>query len=125
MGLAFLAIHFLPATRLRPMAIDAMGEGAYMGVYSLVSLVLFVLWVMAFNATAYDAPLWTYPGWWPWLKSLIMLFAALLLIGAFSSPNPSVPQGGKLLDRPDVGTGIMAITRHPGLWAFGLWASCI
>jgi uncharacterized membrane protein len=120
-GLAFLAIHFLPATRLRPAAIGAMGEGGYMGLYSLVSLVLFVLWVMAFNATAYDAALWTYPDWWPWLKALIMLFAALLLIGAFSSPNPSVPQGGKLLDRPDVGAGIMAITRHPGLWAFGLW----
>jgi uncharacterized membrane protein len=104
------------------MAIAAVGEGVYLGIYSLISLALIYWWVNEFNATAYDAPLWRYPDWWPWLKAALLLFAAVLVVGAFSQPNPSVPQGGKLLDRPDIGTGVFAITRHPGMWGFGLWA---
>jgi uncharacterized membrane protein len=124
-GLAFLGIHILPATPLRQKAVAAIGEGAYLGMFSVVSLALIWLWVRAFNATAYDAALWSYPEWWPWLKAAIMLIAALLLVAGLSSPNPTLPQSGKLLERPDVGAGIFAVTRHPLMWSFGLWGSRI
>jgi uncharacterized membrane protein len=32
-----------------------------------------------------------------------------------------LPQGGALLERPDVAAGIFAVTRHPLMWSFGLW----
>ncbi len=121
-GLLFMGIHFLPGTPLRGAAINAVGEQVYLGIYSVISLALIWWWVTAFNATAYDVPLWVYPGWWPWVKAALLLFAAVLLVGAFSQPNPSVPKGGELLGRPDIGSGVFAITRHPGMWAFGLWA---
>ena len=121
-GLLFMGIHFLPGTPLRAAAINAAGEQVYLGIYSVISLALIWWWVNAFNSTAYDAPLWVYPGWWPWVKAALLLFAAVLLVGAFSQPNPSVPKGGELLDRADIGSGVFAITRHPGMWAFGLWA---
>ncbi len=120
-GLVFLGIHAVPATPLRQTAVGAMGEGAYIGVYSLLSLAAIWWWVNAFNGTPYDAAAWSYPGWWPWLKAAIMLLAAILFVGGLSSPNPTLPQGGKLLDRPDVGQGIFAVTRHPLMWSFGLW----
>jgi uncharacterized membrane protein len=120
-GLAFLAIHLVPATPLRRAAVAAIGEGPYTGVFSALSLVLIFLWVRAFNATAYDPALWTYPGWWPWAKAAILLLAAILAVAGLSSPNPTLPNKGQLLERPDVGAGVFAITRHPLMWAFGLW----
>ena len=111
-GLVFLAIHIVPATPLRRTAVAAMGEGAYMGVFSVLSLLSIWWWGSLVNDTAYDAAAWSNPGWWPWLKAAIMLLAAVLFVGGLSSPNPTLPQGGKLLDRPDVGQGIFAITRH-------------
>jgi uncharacterized membrane protein len=120
-GLAFLAIHVVPATPLRQAAVGAMGEGAYTGVFSILSLVLLVLWARAFNATGADAALWSYPVWWPWLNAVILLFAAILAVAGLSTPNPTLPNKGQLLDRPGVGAGIFAVTRHPAMWAFGLW----
>ncbi len=120
-GLVFLAIHIVPATPLRRTAVSSVGEGVYMGVFSLLSLAVIFLWVRAFNSTPYDTPLWSYPVWWPYLKALILLFAAVLFVGGLSSPNPTLPQAGKLLERPDVAAGIFAITRHPLMWSFGLW----
>lgn len=121
-GLLFLAIHLLPSTPLRSAAIGAVGESAYLGIYSLASLVALFWWVSNFNDAPVDMPLWVYADWWPWLKAVLLLFAAILLVGGFTSPNPSVPKGGTLLERPDVGQGIFAITRHPGMWGIGLWA---
>jgi uncharacterized membrane protein len=121
-GTIFLLIHYFPSTPLRGRVISAIGESAYLGAYSLLSLVVIIWWVSAFNNTPGYAPLWFYPDWWPWLKALLLLFAAILLVGAVSSPNPSVPKGGALLQRADIGEGVFAITRHPGMWAFAIWA---
>jgi uncharacterized membrane protein len=120
-GLFFLAIHVLPVTRLRGQAIAAIGEGPYLGVFSLVSLLAIWWWVRAFEDAPYDARLWSYAAWWPWLKAALVLFAFILLVAGLSSPNPTLPRGGNLLDRPDVGAGIFAVTRHPAMWAFGIW----
>jgi len=34
-----------------------------------------------------------------------------------------VPRGGALLEHPNIGQGVFAITRHPGMWAFAIWAT--
>ncbi|MBX2805226.1 MAG: NnrU family protein [Hyphomicrobiales bacterium] len=121
-GIIFLFIHYLPSTPLRSRAIAAIGESAYLGIYSVVSLFIFIWWANSFNNTPGYAPLWFYPDWWPWVKAALLLFAAVLFVGSLSSPNPSVPKGGTLLERADIGEGIFAITRHPGMWAFAIWA---
>lgn len=120
-GLAFLAIHIIPATPLRRSVTAAIGEGPYMGLFSLLSVILIFFWVQGFRSAGSDAVLWAYPAWWPYLKAVILLFAAVLFVGGLSSPNPTLPRAGQLLERPDVGAGIFAVTRHPMMWAFGLW----
>jgi uncharacterized membrane protein len=120
-GLFFLAIHIAPGTPLRGRAVASMGEGAYLGVFSLLSLLAIWWWVRTFESAPSQAGLWSYPQWWPWLKAAILLFAFVLFVAGVSSPNPTMPNAGKLLDRPGVGAGIFAITRHPLMWAFGLW----
>lgn len=120
-GILFLGIHIVPATPLRARAVASMGEGAYMGLFSLLSLAIFAWWAAAFRATPSDPAAWDYAAWWPWLKAPLLLLAAVLFVGGLSSPNPTLPNGGKLLGRPDVGQGVFAITRHPLMWSFALW----
>jgi uncharacterized membrane protein len=120
-GLLFLAIHFVPATALRSRAVAALGEDRYMGLFSAASLAVFGFWAWAFAQAPGDERAWFYPAAWPWLKAAILLFAFMLFVGGVSSPNPTAVRQGPLLDRPDVGSGIFAITRHPVMWGFGLW----
>jgi uncharacterized membrane protein len=120
-GLVFLLIHVLPVTPWRARTVAAIGEGAYLGLFSLVSLIVFALWAWAFEAAPADPRAWTYPLWWPWLKAVIMLLAFVLAVAGISSPNPTLPNAGTLLERPNVASGIFAITRHPVMWAFAIW----
>lgn len=122
-GLVFLAIHILPVTQLRTKAVAAIGEGAYLALFSLASLIIIVWWVNAFVNAPPGARAWDFASWWPWAKALILLFATILLVAGLSSPNPTLPRAGKLLDRPGVGAGVFAITRHPVMWALGLWGA--
>jgi uncharacterized membrane protein len=122
-GLLFLVIHIVPVTQLRARAVAAIGEGPYLGLFSLVSLILIIWWVNAFVNAPSGGRAWTFASWWPWTKALILLFASILLVAGLSSPNPTLPRAGKLLERPSVGAGVFAITRHPVMWALGLWGA--
>jgi uncharacterized membrane protein len=120
-ALLFLTIHIVPATPLRGGAVARIGEGAYLGVFSIASLIAIWWWWRAFEEAPRDAGLWSYPLWWPWLKAAILLFAFVLFVAGLSSPNPTLPGAGRLLNNPDAGAGIFAVTRHPLMWSFGLW----
>ncbi len=120
-GLIFLAIHLVPATRLRAQAMAAIGEGPYTGLFVVASLASFFFWAWAFEQAPVGERAWYYPDWWPWLKAMIMLLAFILLVGGLTSPNPTAVRQGEFRERPDVGHGIFAITRHPLMWAFGIW----
>lgn len=123
-GFAFLALHAIPATPLRPRLAAAIGEQAYLGVFSLLALIILVLWTRAFAAVPPEPGLWFYPGWWPWLKAAIMLFASFLFVAGISTPSPTAIRAGEtapaLAAEPK---GIFAITRHPFLWSAGLWGA--
>jgi uncharacterized membrane protein len=51
----------------------------------------------------------------------LMPFILVLAIGGFTAPNPSAV----MMAAPESGwqpKGILTVTRHPVMWAFGLWA---
>jgi uncharacterized membrane protein len=122
-GFAFLALHTVPATPLRPRLVAAIGEKAYLGVYTLLALILIVLWTRAFAAVPPEPGIWFYPDWWPWLKAAILLFASFVFVAGVSTPDPlAVAPGQPLPERPGTPKGIHTITRHPFLWSAGLWA---
>ena len=47
-----------------------------------------------------------------------MWLAAILLVGSFVG-NPALPGAGGPKGAP---TGVLAITRHPMMWSFAIWA---
>jgi uncharacterized membrane protein len=117
---AFVGFHFLLSHPLRAPLVSAIGAGPFQGLYSLVALVSFAWIVLAFRAVPPE-PLWWVPGDLLWLAAtLAMLLASILFVGSLFG-NPAFP------GRPDTGAaptprGVFAITRHPMMWGFALWA---
>lgn len=121
--LGFVGGHFLLSHPLRPALVKRLGEGGFLGVYSLVALFTlgWMIWAgIAMEPTTihWTAPLWFYD----WAAPILMLLASILLVGA-NIRNPAFPDPdgtAAAIMRP--ATGVFAITRHPMNWAFMIWA---
>lgn len=118
---AFIGTHFLMSHPLRAAMVARLGQGAFAGVYSVVSLATFVWMIRAYQATADTAPLWAVgDGIW-WVASLIMLLGSILFAGSMFG-NPALPAPGAEALASAPARGVLAITRHPMMWGFALWA---
>jgi uncharacterized membrane protein len=125
-ALVFLGIHLLiSGTRARDAITSAMGEGPYMGLFSLASVVVIGWLCVAYNmaqASGQDAQLYDLG---PAVRSLAIPVVALsFLIGVpgLLMPNPtSVGQSGAVAKDNTV-RGILRVTRHPFLWGVAIWA---
>lgn len=115
---AFVGSHFLMSHPLRAGMVARLGTAAFQGVYSLVSIVTFGWMVWALRRVGPEAFLWTAPGWLWWLASALMLISSILLAGSFVR-NPALPGAPAATGEP---RGVLAITRHPMMWAFAIWA---
>ncbi|MGC2525923.1 MAG: NnrU family protein [Stellaceae bacterium] len=121
-GIAFCGSHtLLSSTRLRGSLRDQIGEQGYLMIYSLTALVTFAWFVVAFARAPY-VPLWSPPAWTAWVPVVVMPFAALLLVAGYSTPNPTAVGMERAARADDPAPGIMRVTRHPVMWALGLWA---
>lgn len=118
--LAFILPHLVVTpTGLRPALMGAMGEKAYLALYSIVSIAALVWMAMAYGDAPYVA-VWEPPVGLRHLSLLLMPVAAVLLVLAVASPNPTSVAGKAALEKGEA-RGIFAITRHPMMWAFVLW----
>ncbi len=116
--LVFLGIHIVPSTPLRALAVKAIGERAYLGLFSFASLAG-LLWMSAEYARAPMEALW------PGLRLLPLVltpFAFVLLACGLLARNPALLGQAGALKREDPARGIIRITRHPVMWAIMLWA---
>ncbi len=120
-ALVFLGLHLLPSTPLRPWAVGRLGEKAYMGAFSLLSLGGLIWLIAAYNAAPTGEPLWVIGPLWRWANALLMLAVLVLLVAGALSPNPAVAGGAAALRRKEPWRGVFAVTRHPLMWAIGAW----
>lgn len=118
----FVGTHLVLSHPLRAPLVRRIGEGRFLGLYSLIALATFLWMVMAARAMPPQAPIWSPSGWGWMLASLAMLVASVLLAGSFFG-NPASPDPAHRLTVPDRAAGVYAITRHPMLWSFILWAA--
>jgi uncharacterized membrane protein len=116
----FLATHWVSSTPLRGALVRAAGERAYRGLYVVVAFVTIGWMSWAFRHAPY-VPLWSGEEFKAWAV-LVMPFVLILLVCGVTSRNPTaVGQEGALRSSSDP-AGILRITRHPALWAIGIWA---
>ncbi|MGC4249977.1 MAG: NnrU family protein [Sphingobium sp.] len=119
-AIAFVGTHFLLSHPLRAPLVGRWGEKGFLGVYSLVAAVTLVWLILAYRASPLTPMLWPVgDGLWM-AVTLLMLLAAILLMGSLIG-NPALPDPEGRLTVPAQAKGVYAITRHPMMWAFALW----
>lgn len=123
----FLAIHFLVSgTRLRDGIVGVIGEGPYMGLFSLASLGAIVWLVISFNhaqAGGNDALLYNLGAGVTHLAIPVVLLAFLIGVPGLFTPNPTSVRQKSVATKPDAVRGIVAVTRHPFLWGVVIWSA--
>ena len=122
-ALLFVLQHLgITSSGLRTALVGRVGEKAYLGVYSLLSIVIFVSLVRAYNDSVPSMMLWPTFEWMRVLALCVMPVALFLLIGGLVHRNPSTV-GVVLDDGEEVPvTGVIRITRHPVQSAILIWA---
>jgi len=117
----FVGGHFALSHLLRGPITRLAGAQGFRAIYTLVAA-LGLGWMIHAHATAPYVALWGDPIWARHLLLLIMIFAVAFAVIGFTTPSPSFVGAEKISMDYAHGLGIQAVTRHPGLWGFGLWA---
>src|SRR5438552_3926116 len=121
-GGAFCGSHvLLSSTRLRGSLRDQLGERGFLAVYSVTALVIFAWFVSAY-AGAPTIVLWPRQRWTALVPVLVMPLATILLVAGYSTRNPTAVGMERSASADDPAPGILRVTRHPVMWAIGLWA---
>ena len=120
-GVVFLGSHILiSSTPLRGTLRESLGEGGYLGLYSVLAAVT-LGWFIAAFIRAPTMPVWLPPLWTHWIPVLTMPLASILLVGGIATRNPTAVGQERRAREDDPAPGILRITRHPVMWGIGLW----
>lgn len=118
-SIAFVGLHFLLSHPLRGSLVRAMGERGFQALYSLIALITFGGMIYYYRKIGREPAIWDLgeAGWI--VATILMWLGSILFVGSFVR-NPALP--GARLARGLAATGVFAITRHPMMWGFALWA---
>ena len=122
-NVAFVGSHFALSHPFRAPLVRMAGERGFLGLYSLVSLASFAWVVIAFRAVGPGGvQAWDGSGTAPWIAaSVLTVLASTLLVGSLRG-NPALPDTAAEAVAAATPTGVFAVTRHPMMWGFALWA---
>lgn len=119
-SLAFVGTHFALSHPLRAPLVARLGEKGFLPLYSLVAFATLGWMILAFRA----APTADLPGSGEigWIASTLLTIPALLLFLGSLRNNPALPAPGAMAAAAREPAGVFAVTRHPMMWGFALWA---
>lgn len=121
-GIAFCGSHILlSSTGLRGTLCDQLGERGFLAVYALTAVVTFAWFVGAYSQ-APTVMVWTTQRWTAFVPVAVMPVATVLLVAGYSTANPTAVGMERAAGADDPAPGILRVTRHPVMWAIGLWA---
>lgn len=120
-AITFVGTHFVLSHPLRRPIAGAIGEGAFLGLYSVVAVAALLWLALAYRASPASPPLWPVGNILWAIVTVVMLLASILLMGSVIG-NPANP--GPPAQLPEAARGVFAITRHPMNWSFALWGGC-
>jgi uncharacterized membrane protein len=116
----FIATHFVPSTPLRPGLVAMLGEKAYLGLYSLVSLAAIGWMIWAYVKAPYER-VWVGDEFKVWALVLMPVALVSVIAGGMTRNPSAVRQEGALASMGEP-RGILRVTRHPIQWGIALWA---
>lgn len=119
---SFVGGHFLlSSARIRGVVTGVLGEAGYRVGYSLVALASLTWTVFAFGAAPY-VEIWAPYAGLMHVPTVLMPIACVLAVAGVTTPTVTMVGGEALAQNPQPVSGITTVTRHPFLWAVGLWA---
>ncbi len=120
---SFVGSHLLLSHPWRRPLVSRLGESGFLGLYSAVAAATLAAAAIGYRVAGPETPLWAI-GDGLWLAAtVLMLLASVLLVGSLVR-NPAAPRLGSDADTPaGPPAGVFAITRHPMMWSFALWAA--
>jgi len=120
-NIAFVGSHFAMSHPLRARLVKAVGPGGFQGVYVAVSAATLAWVYFAFTA-APPADL-SGSGEVGWIIATVLMLPAMVLLAGSFVGNPALPTPMAEAQARAEPKGVFLITRHPMMWAFGLWAA--
>jgi uncharacterized membrane protein len=121
-AIVFVVLHILPAMKIRERIIKKVGDPAYMGLFSLASILGMAWLITAYRDAPASTPLYVMGPALNWFTIAAMLIPIILVVSGMTSRNPSSILGKEALKTPHSWNDIFAITRHPVMWAIMIWA---
>ena len=122
-SITLIGTHFAMSHPLRARLVSTLGQGGFMGVYSLVSLACILWMYFAFTAVQPGAPpLWTGFDSVSWAVASVLTLLAMVLYAGSMVGNPALPAPGAEQAAQADPKGVFLMTRHPMMWGFALWA---
>jgi uncharacterized membrane protein len=94
--------------------------GPFQGLYSLIALLTIGSMIYFYRIIGREPTLWAVDDAIWAAATVLMWLGSILFVGSFAS-NPALP--GARLERGRTPQGVFAITRHPMMWGFAIWAS--
>lgn len=125
----FLGLHLvISGTPLRGALVRRLGQGPYLGLFSLASLGGIFWLATAYNDAAVNPDNLMLPGfplplWFAHLGGPVMLIAFLFAFIGLTTPSPTAVAGENKVDSPKAVRGVLRVTRHPFLWGAMIWAA--
>jgi len=117
----FVGSHLALSHPLRHGLASRLGERGFQIVYSIVAIATFIMLVQAWRGMPPEPPLWAVGDALWIVASIIVLFASVLFMGSLIG-NPALAAPGAAAAAQGAPRGVFAITRHPMMWGFALWA---
>lgn len=118
---AFVGTHFALSHPLRAPLVRSVGQQGFMLVYALVAFATLGWMAHVYQTMPEQAPLWPVgdPLWA--VATIFMLLASILFVGSLIG-NPALPDPKAATKPVPAARGVFAITRHPMMWSFAIWA---
>ncbi|MFM7404019.1 MAG: NnrU family protein [Erythrobacter sp.] len=119
-NIAFVGSHFAMSHPLRAPMVKALGAGGFQIAYTLVSFAALGWVYFAFTA----APPADLPGSGEigWIIATLLTWPAMVLLAGSFVGNPALATPMAEAQTHAEPKGSLRVTRHPMMWAFGLWA---
>src|SRR5690606_17261651 len=111
----------LSSTTLRGTLREKLGERGYLALYSALALVTLSWMAVAYGHAPY-VPLWDLGRLGRHVPLVVVPIASILLVGGLVAPNPTAVGMERAAAADDPAPGVLRVTRHPVMWAIGLWA---
>jgi len=119
--LAFVGTHLLMSHPWRAAMVRQFGQGGFLGIYSIISLITFSGAVIAFGKASPAPQLWSGEALVPWLLASLLTLVASALFLASLAGNPALAGTDVSGLSTRLPTGVFKVTRHPMMSAFTLW----